>query len=229
MDEMDEDEMAFLQEQEDAFGHDEDEEEIMYMMEQDDVGAGGAGAGAGATQVSDEAGRDNNDNTQPGGANDDDLEWLAQAGATQPTQGIAGGAGGAGGGDGFDDDEDEDADPDEAIFAAPRPTPLQSNARSDAPKLDATAVTGQAVSVTTADGRRAFVRVDASATTTTTASAGPSPFFNAAMTNKTSLLSQPIDAMLDRIEAGLSPSDGPAHASPFPPPILSCHSPPLVS
>ena len=78
--------------------------------------------------------------------------------------------------------------------------------------------------MTTADGRRAFIRVDAApggdddGAATKAAGGG---FHAAAMTNKTSLLSQPIDAMLDRIEVGgKAEPHTHAHAPLSPPPFF---------
>jgi hypothetical protein len=121
--------------------YDEDEEEMMYMMEEDGAGAGGTGKQSGAGAGGGGGDATQGDSTQPGGADEDDLDWLMHAGGTQ-TQGIpAGGAAAAGGGAGDNSgDEEDDVDTDAAIFAAPKPTPLLSNARADAPKLDATAV-----------------------------------------------------------------------------------------
>ena len=214
--EMDDDEMAFLQGQDEEGMWDADEEEMMYMMEQEE---------------SDDPSSRHDTHTQTPqtqtqtqtqvGAADEDLEWLAQAGATQPTQpdprpgpareGQANGRTEAGTGAGEDvvtgDDHAADEDPIHqpgagSIFGAPQP--VESRARSEAPKLDATTVTGHAVAVTAADGRRAFVRLDDgqhAASTPTTGASGASFFPGGAGQKRTSLLSQPIDALLESIDA----------------------------
>ena len=184
-------------------GADDDEMDMMYAMEQEQNAAdkdGGAfdepAAGTqGATQTQ-------------AGADDDDLEWLANAGATQ-TQGP--GTNGAAA-DALFPDDDEDAatggpKPPSEPFAFVPPSNeaiLPSTARCEPPALDAASIDGVAVPVTASDGRRVFVRRE-SAPVADDAAADPMTAALAAATvhagaKKLSLLSDSVQDMLDRIE-----------------------------
>ena len=188
-------------------GADDDEMDMMYAMEQENTAAdkdkdGGAfdepavGTQAGPTQTQ-------------AGADDEDLDWLANAGATQ-TQGPN-----ANGGDEdalFPDDDETDEAGNAAgkpkgkpePYVAPERAPLPSNARDDAPALDAAAVDGVAVPVTTADGRRVFVRREpAPALMNAAVDPMTAALANASVpvgTKAPSLLSESIEHMLDKIE-----------------------------
>ena len=188
-------------------GADDDEMDMMYAMEQENTAAdkdkdGGAfdepavGTQAGPTQTQ-------------AGADDEDLDWLANAGATQ-TQGPN-----ANGGDEdalFPDDDETDEAGNAAgkpkgkpePYVAPERAPLPSNARDDAPALDAAAVDGVAVPVTTAYGRRVFVRREpAPALMNAAVDPMTAALANASVpvgTKAPSLLSESIEHMLDNIE-----------------------------
>ena len=146
-DEFDDFEMDALIEEDDAMmgGGDADEEEAMFELEE-----ASERAGVDATRATQA--------TQPGGADDEDLDWLANAGATQTQAGADDAA--------FpDDDELDPADPGvPSSHPAPRtviePVALDSNARADAPARLAADIDGDAVPITTSDGRRVFVRAE---------------------------------------------------------------------
>ena len=146
-DEFDDFEMDALIEEDDAMmgGGDADEEEAMFELEE-----ASERAGVDATRATQA--------TQPGGADDEDLDWLANAGATQTQAGADDAA--------FpDDDELDPADPGvPSSHPAPRtvlePVALDSNARADAPARLAADIDGDAVPITSSDGRRVFVRAE---------------------------------------------------------------------
>ena len=192
-DEFDDFEMDALIEEDDAMmgGGDADEEEAMFELEE-----ASERAGVDATRATPA--------TQPGGADDEDLDWLANAGATQTQAGADDAA--------FpDDDELDPADPGvPSSHPAPRTVietvALDSNARADAPARLAADIDGDAVPITTSDGRRVFVRAERERVP----SDAPAPresFFTsstastASRTNRRALLAEPIGTMLDRIES----------------------------
>ena len=172
-------------------GGDADEEEMMNLMESTQTTTGATGA-TGAPPAS---------NSPTASADDDDLDRLAQAGATQ-AQGEGAGAVHPDG-EGDDDSEDED---EAQLFAGYKPPPLASNARADAPVRSALDIEGDAVAVTSADGRRAFVRAEPKGSAPAIAGVGAGVPASSVLSNKASssscfLLGESIDAMLDRIEA----------------------------
>ena len=196
-DEFDDFEMDALIEEDDAMmgGGDADEEEAMFEMEE-----ASERSGADATRATQA--------TQPGGADDEDLDWLANAGATQTQAGADDAA--------FpDDDELDPADPGvptshHAPRAVPEPVALDSNARADAPARLAADIDGDAVPITTSDGRRVFVRAERERVP----SDAPAPresFFGSSFASasaaaarpgaRRALLAEPIGTMLDRIES----------------------------
>eukprot|EP00982_Pelagococcus_subviridis_P003424 25943-Pelagococcus_subviridis.AAC.3 len=171
------DDMDALIDQDDG-GGDVDEEEMMMMMDDEDDGGGGDGVGAtqrgvGSAQMApDDAARaQTQTQTQGGGIAEDDLDFLANAGATQRPGGDAStGVNAAANDAAFPDDDDdaaamdddeEEEDPQCETWEPHEPAPLLSNARRDAPRTTATAIVdGIPVAVTAADGRRAFVRAE---------------------------------------------------------------------
>ena len=195
--------MDDLIEEDAGFGAgDADEEDMMKMMEEENFTAAkastqttGATGGTGAVPAA---------SSPAAGADDDDLDWLAQAGATQ-TQGE--GTVHRKNGDGDDDDASEDED-EALLFAGYEPPPLASNARADAPVRSALDIEGDAVAVTSADGRRAFVRAEPKGVSAPAFQSGfqsggtrGAPPSSAASSVKSFLLGESIDSMLDRIEA----------------------------
>ena len=194
-DEFDDFEMDALIEEDDAMmgGGDADEEEAMFELEE-----ASERAGVDATRATQA--------TQPGGADDEDLDWLANAGATQTQAGADDAA--------FpDDDELDPADPGvPSSHPAPRtvlePVALDSNARADAPARLAADIDGDAVPITSSDGRRVFVRAERERVP----SDAPAPresFFTSSTASlaapragaRRALLAEPIGTMLDRIES----------------------------
>ena len=173
-------------------GGDADEEGMMNLMESTQTTTGATGA-TGAPPAS---------NSPTAGADDDDLDWLAQAGATQ-AQGEGAGVVHQHG----EGDDDSISDEDEAqLFAGYKPPPLASNARADAPVRSALDIEGDAVAVTSADGRRAFVRAEPKGSAPAIPGVGAGAPASSVLSNKASssscfLLGESIDAMLDRIEA----------------------------
>ena len=195
--------MDDLIEEDAGFGAgDADEEDMMKMMEEENFTA--AKASTQTTGATGATGAVPAASSPAAGADDDDLDWLAQAGATQ-TQGEGTVHRKNGDGDGDDASEDED---EALLFAGYKPPPLASNARANAPVRSALDIEGDAVAVTSADGRRAFVRAEPKGVSAPAFQSGfqsggarGAPPSSAASSVKSFLLGESIDSMLDRIEA----------------------------
>ena len=108
------DDMDALIDQDDG-GGDVDEEEMMMMMDDEDDGGGGDAVGAtqrgvGSAQMDEDAARARTQTqTQGGGIDEDDLDFLANAGATQRPGGDASTGANAAANDAAFPDDDDDA------------------------------------------------------------------------------------------------------------------------